>query len=207
MIVTQSRIKTKPPVWKNVRFSKLAGLSDSLFRKIQISRTSQDEEALVHSGRFVRIQHRFHKYEAAAEENLLRTLMPMEEEARRLLVICNKPLPECTNVTALTSANLRMARASMAHRQQAMEEITESRLQLSQLLAQICFERNICESQLQQSFSSANEELAKYAKASRFSVVEREIPTLTRTFFPKQLSDSQLKLLNDIQRTLEEGAS
>lgn len=204
MAVTKSKVKAKPPAWKNVRFSRLAGLSDSLFRKIQIFRTSQEEEPLVHSGRFVRIQHRFHKYEAAAEEHLLRVLMPMEEEARRLLVICNKQLPECTRVTALTSANLRMARASMAHRQQAMEEITESRLQLSRLLAQIRFERDVCESQLQQSFSSANEELAKYAKASRFSVVEREIPALTRTFFPKQLSDSQLKLLNDIQKILEE---
>ncbi|OUN83766.1 hypothetical protein [Gemmiger sp. An50] len=185
--------RLKLPVWKNESFPRLAGMMDSLMHKAQITHTAQEQE-LLHSGRVVRVQRRFHEYESAMREYLLHVLLPLEEETRQLLVTCNQTVPENFQLHAHTSANLRAARAAAAQRQQLLEQIQESRVQLAQLVRKLQYKCEVAESQLQQAFFCANAELARYAKATVFAVVEKEIPTLTRSFYPEQLLDKQLLL-------------
>lgn len=183
--------RLKLPVWKNEPFSRLAGMMDSLMHKVQITRTDQEQE-LLHSGRVVRVQNRFHEYESAMQEYLLHVLLPLEEEARQLLVSCNQTVPETFQLHERTSANLRAAREAAVQRQQLIEQIQESRVQLSQLVRKLQYKCEVADSQLQQAFFCANAEMARYAKSTRFAVVEKEIPTLTRSFYPEQLLDKQL---------------
>lgn len=183
--------RLKLPVWKNERFPRIAGMADSLMHKAQITHTSQEPE-LLHSGRVVRVQRRFHEYESAMQEYLLHMLLPLEEEARRLLMTCKQSVPENFQPHAHTSASLRAAREAAAQRQQLVAQIQESRVQLAQLVRKLQYKCEVADSQLQQAFFCANAELARYAKATRFAVVEQEIPTLTRSFYPEQLLDKQL---------------
>lgn len=132
----------------------------------------------------MRVQRRFHEYESAMQEYLLHVLLPLEEETRRLLVTCKQTVPEDFQPQAHTSANLRAVREAAAQRQQLVAQIQESRMQLVRKLEYKC---EVADSQLQQAFFCANAGLATYAKSTRFAVVEQEIPTLTRSFYPEQL--------------------
>lgn len=183
--------RLKLPVWKNERFPRIAGITDSMMHKAQITNLPQ-EATLLHSGRVVRVQRRFYEYESAMREYLLHAMLPLEEEARSLLMTCKQAVPESFQPHAHTSANLRAAREAATQRQQLVAQIQESRVQLAQLVRKMQYQCEVADSQMQQAFFCANAELARYAKATRFAVVEQEIPTLIRNFYPEQLLNKEL---------------
>lgn len=182
--------RPKLPVWKREHFPRLAGMMDSLLHKSQIRSTG--DQSLLHSGRVVRLQCQFDEYEFAMKEYLCQTLSPMLESAQRLTALCTQKVPESAPPHLHTSANLRAARESGARRQQLLTQIRESRAELARLLQQLRHQCEVADSRIQQALARANAELARYAKATRFAVVEQEIPALTRSFYPDQLLDAAL---------------
>lgn len=190
----------KVPCWKKQHFPRLAGLTDSLMHKAQVREDSQ-EHALLRSGRVVRLQRQFDKIEAEMREHLIKALMPLESEALSHISICNQAVPQLPPSCANSSAAVRAEKAAQAQRQQALMEIQKSRTALAQLWAKIHYECEVAESKLDEAVAAANTEIAYYSKATKFDVIEAEIPVLVRHFSPSELLKPQL--MNQIQTLME----
>ncbi len=175
------------PKWKNEGFPRLAGLLDRLFHKAAIR---QDPGGpLLHSGRVVRVQRRFDRYQRQVEEWLLEQLHPLNLEAAQLVLACEALHLVQKPSAAATSGAIREARLAEAKRAEQLARLKEDRQRLVQISNEMEFLCQLTDSRIEQAKSASEVELALYSKATRFHVVDREIPTLNRTFFARSVLD------------------
>ena len=154
----------KWPRWHNPLFPRPSGMLDGGLHKADI-RSGPEGERL-YGGR-IRVQaERFKRFEAQVEKQLLDAAAPLQMEAGPLAALVRESAASRTNTPR---SSRQAARASDARRR-----IVELDCELESLIRQAdC----ITEAAL----SQANAYLSVYAKASKFAVLEREIPRLSRS--------------------------
>lgn len=175
------------PRRRKEHFPRLAGLWDRLFHKVDICPDSSGP--VLRSGRVVRLQRRFDRYQHQVEEWLLSQLHPLHREASHLLAACEHTalLPQPS--PADTSGGIRRAKAASDRRAAQVYQLSQDRKELVKLVSQIRHLCQLADIRIDQAKGAYEIELALYAKATRFAVVDREIPVLTRSFYANQALD------------------
>ena len=109
---------------------------------------------------------RFKRFEAQVEKQLLAAAAPLQKEAGPLAALVRESAASCTGTTR---SSCQAARASDARRR-----LVELDCELGSLIRQ-------ADCTVEAALSQANAYLSIYAKASKFAVLEREIPRLSRS--------------------------
>lgn len=152
------------PKWHNPPFPRLSGLLDGLLRKARVKSGPEGER--LYGGR-VRVQgERFKVYEAQVEKQLLAAVAPLQKEAGPLADVVRGAASLRTD----TTGGSRQAARAGAARHRLMELNMDREGLISQ--ADCTVEEALCR---------ANTYLSLYTKASKFGVLEQEIPHLTRS--------------------------
>lgn len=181
----------KSCTWRNMLFPRMSGLLDRLFRKVCI--TGDPGGALIHSGKIVQMQRRFDHYQSRVKERLLAVLHPLETELDQLLLTCENPtVSTASAATERTTGAIRAANAGRARRAELRVGVARSRARLHEILHEITYACARTDSQIDQALNAANASIAVYAKAAYFSVVEREIPNISKSFYANQVVDQEL---------------
>lgn len=148
--------KRKLPVWKSSACPRISGFTDALLHKTTIHAWASDHPQL-RGGQVVKLQREFEQFEAAVKRYLLEATSPYQQQAEQL------------------TAKLNDSEGSGKRRAQRT---------LCELRQQIAFEYKLAEALLQEGCAKANRSLIKYGKAAFFRVVQEEIPTIQRQFYP-----------------------
>ena len=179
--------------WKNLKLPRAAGLLDRALGKVRI--TGDPGGALLRSGRVVALQHRYEHYQSRMKERLLTILHPLETELGELLLTCEAPAgPAFPLKERTTTGAIRAANAEKARQAEQRAGLVRGRVRLSEILREMEYLCARTDCQLDQALCAANTGLAVYAKAAYFSVVDRQIPAITRTFYADQLLNKDLLL-------------
>lgn len=156
--------KLVSPKWHNPPFARMSGLSDGLLGKAKVQ--SGPDGKRLYSGR-IRVQEdRFRTYEARVEKQLLAAAAPLQKEAGGLAGLV-RAAPASRADT--TGASRQAARIDSAH-----QRLTELNCDLESLIRQ-------ADCVVEIALSKANTWLGQYCKASKFYVLEEEIPRLRRS--------------------------
>ena len=154
----------KWPKWHNPPFPRLSGLADGLLCKARVQSGPEGER--LYGGR-VRVQgERFKVFEAQVERQLLAAAAPLQKEAGRLVGPAREKAAARTDTT---NASRQAARICAARRR-----LIELDCALGGLIRQ-------ADCTVEEALSRANTYLSLYTKASKFGVLEREIPRLSRS--------------------------
>lgn len=152
------------PRWNNPICPRVSGFSDGVLHKVGL--LSGQEEKRVCGGR-IRVQaERFKAYEAQVERRLLTLAAPLLQEAGQLAAEVETGSIPRTDTTRGTR--------QAARQQAARQRLVELDCTLQNLVRQ-------ADCAVDEALCRANTYLSKYAKASRFSVLEKEIPRLSRS--------------------------
>lgn len=159
---TSSRFKW--PEWHNPPFPRLSGLLDGLLHKAKVQ-SGPDGERL-YGGR-IRVQgERFKVFEAQVEKQLLAAAAPLQKEAGSLAGLAGEASASRTDTTR---ASRQAARSGAARRR-----LAELDCDLEGLIRE-------ADCTVEAALSQANTYLSLYTKASKFDVLEQEIPRLSRS--------------------------
>lgn len=152
------------PKWHNPPFPRLSGLLDGLLRKARVQSGPEGER--LYGGR-IRVQgERFKVFEAQVEKQLLAAAAPLQKEAGRLAGVARESVASRTDTT-------------QSSRQAA--RIGNARYRLAELDCDLeCLIRQ-ADCTVEAALSQANTYLSLYTKASKFDVLEQEIPCLSRS--------------------------
>lgn len=150
--------------WHNPPFARLSGLSDGLLGKAKVQ--SGPDGKRLYSGR-IRVQEdRFRAFEARVEKQLLTAAAPLQKEAGVLAGLARAaPAPRADT----TGTSRQAARIDSARRR-----LTELNCDLESLIRQ-------ADCVVEMALSQSNTWLGQYCKASKFCVLQEEIPRLSRS--------------------------
>lgn len=186
--------KNMMPVWQNPAFPRITGLCDALLRKAKVMHGRGTDEELVHSGKVRIVQQMFNEYLEAWSEFLVLELSPLQAEARKKVMVVRKQGTDVqeTMQRPKTSGEVRAAREAAERRASEEQERRQALEELPAIYEQIVSKCRAADAKVRQAEMSANQFLARYSKATRFAVVEEEIPTVTCSFSADEAPDPRL---------------
>lgn len=182
------------PVWQNPAFPRATGVCDALLRKAKVVHGKGTDEELVHSGKVRIVQEMFNEYMEAFSEFLVLELSPLQAEARKrvLLVRRLEAETEGTVQRPKTSGEVRAAKEAADRRASDESERKQALGELPIIYEKIMSKCRMADAKVKQAEMNANQFLAKYSKATRFAVVEEEIPAVVCRFSAVEIPDSRL---------------
>ena len=182
------------PVWQDPAFPRVTGLCDALLRKARVMRGQGSDEELVHSGKVRLVQQMFNEYLQAWTGFLVLELSPLQEEARKRVLLIRRQGtdPEGMLKRPKTSGEARAAKEAAKRRASEEEGRKQALEELPAIYEKIVSKCKTADAKIKQAEMKANQYLARYAKATRFAVVEEEIPVVTCSFSADQVPDPRL---------------
>ena len=160
--------RVREPQWRKERFTRCRGMVDAVLAKNRFVMAERME-----GGYFAKRQRELAVFEAAVEAYLLETAGEKLQDYRAACAMGSEEPPKAAAgamPSGLTTGQMRRFRQQAAQAKRARQAAE------LQAMAQAA------EQQVMAAQAETNLELARYAKASRFRVVEREIPTVECTF-------------------------
>ena len=182
------------PVWQNPAFPRITGMFDAFLRKAKVMRGKGTDEELVHSGKVRIVQQMFNEYLEACSEFLVLELSPLQVEARKRVLFIQRQGtdPEGMLKRPKTSGEARAAREAAERRTSEEKERKKALEELPAIYEKIMSKCRTADARVRQAEMKANQFLARYSKATRFAVVEEEIPAVTCSFSADQVPDPHL---------------
>ena len=182
------------PVWHNPAFPRVTGLCDALLRKAKVMRGRGADEELVHSGKVRIVQQMFNEYLEAWSGFLVLELSPLQAEARKRVIIVQRKgaVTEVTTQRPKTSGEVRAAREAAERRAAEEQERKQALEELPAIYEQSLLKCKTADAKVRQAEMNANQFLARYSKATRFAVVEEEIPAVMCSFSADGIPDPRL---------------
>ena len=182
------------PVWQNPAFPRVTGLCDALLRKAKVMRSRGTDEELVRSGKVRIVQQMFNEYLEAWSGFLVLELSPLQAEARKRVMAVRRQGADTEGSTQrpMTSGEVRAARKAAERRAAEEQERKQALEELPAIYEQIVSKCKAAEAKVRQAEMNANQFLARYSKATRFAVVEEEIPAVVCNFSAGEVPDPRL---------------
>ena len=167
------------PCWRAERFTRCRGMTDGLLAKNRFVAREPME-----GGYFQKRQRELDVYEAAVEAYLLELAGPHLQDYQALREVGSEDLPPAAGAmpSGLTTGQMRSFRQRAAQASARRSKIAAAREQRARQAGELRAMAQAAEQKVKAAQAEINLELARYAKATRFCVVEREIPTVTRHF-------------------------
>lgn len=182
------------PVWQDPAFPRVTGLCDALLRKARVMRGKGSDEELVHSGKVRLVQQMFNEYLQAWTGFLVLELSPLQAEARKRVLLVQRQGTDLEGMLKRpkTSDEAHAAREAAERRVSEEAERKKALEELPAIYEKIVSKCRTADAMVRQAEMKANQFLAKYSKATRFAVVEEEIPVVTCSFSADQVPDPRL---------------
>ena len=192
--IKKAEHENKMPVWQNPAFPRVTGFCDALLRKAKVMRGRGTDEELVHSGKVRIVQQMFNEYLEAWSGFLVLELSPLQAEARKRILLIRRQgaEPEGTVQRPKTSGEARAAKAAAERRASEEQERKQALEELPAIYEQIVSKCKTADAKVRQAEMNANQFLARYSKATRFAVVEEEIPAVVCNFSAGEVPDPRL---------------
>lgn len=151
----------KVPVWRNEWFPRARGVMDAVLRKVELRATP--EGLCCAGGWFERQRRRLRAFESAVEQSLDERMQPLLDAYRT----ASRPGP-AQPVPGTAPRSTTQARA--------LREEEARRAQASALAAALTAMIDEADCTIRHAYQAADVAAARYAKATRFRPLEREIP-------------------------------
>lgn len=172
--------RVREPQWRKEHFTRCRGIVDAVLAKNRFVTAERME-----GGYFEKRQRELMVFEAAVEAYLLETAGDKLQDYREVCAMGSEELPKASAgamPSGLTTGQMRRFRQQAAQALAQRDKIAEARAKRARQAAELQAMAQAAEQQVMSAQAETNLELALYAKASRFRVVEREIPTVKCTF-------------------------
>ena len=157
------------PVWKEDKFLWLRGFVDALVHKTDFK--TQSGKTVLAGAYYVRIHRELEAFEAARVAQLQQALAPKVTALKAAARTAESNVAEKPRSTGA----MRAARETSARRSRAIAERKE-------LAASIRTELLRAEAEITAVYSRANASLVRYSKATKFRVLDEEIPCFTPNY-------------------------